>query len=150
MGAPAGQIPSIRAGDMVLPGYRDYGAVFAHCGAVIHHGGIGTAALALRAGVPALVVPWAFDQAFNGTQVERLGAGKLIPLSRFRPERGGRALQELLEQSEHRAAAAGIAHALGAEDGAAAIADRLEAWLTPTRSRLERPRTDPDVPLGTG
>jgi UDP:flavonoid glycosyltransferase YjiC (YdhE family) len=46
---------------------------------VIHHGGIGTISQALTAGVPQLVVPFAFDQWGNAKQLEKLGVGYLIP-----------------------------------------------------------------------
>ena len=42
---------------------------------LVHHGGIGTTAEALRAGVPQLIIPLAFDQFDNATCVERLGVG---------------------------------------------------------------------------
>lgn len=50
--------------------------------ALIHHGGIGTTAEALRAGVPQLVVPMAFDQFDNAARVRRRGAGLTLPASR--------------------------------------------------------------------
>jgi rhamnosyltransferase subunit B len=42
---------------------------------LVHHGGIGTTAQALRAGVAQLVVPSAYDQFDNAARVERLGVG---------------------------------------------------------------------------
>ncbi len=42
---------------------------------LVHHGGIGTIALALEAGIPQLVVPTWTDQLDNGRRVERLGCG---------------------------------------------------------------------------
>jgi rhamnosyltransferase subunit B len=41
----------------------------------VHHGGIGTIALALRAGVPQLVLPGAHDNLDNGKHLEKLGCG---------------------------------------------------------------------------
>jgi UDP:flavonoid glycosyltransferase YjiC (YdhE family) len=45
------------------------------CGAVVHHGGIGTTAAALQAGCPQVVLPLAWDQPDNAARVARLGAG---------------------------------------------------------------------------
>lgn len=45
------------------------------CGAVVHHGGIGTTAAALEAGCPQLILPLAWDQPDNAARVVRLGAG---------------------------------------------------------------------------
>jgi UDP:flavonoid glycosyltransferase YjiC (YdhE family) len=45
------------------------------CGAVVHHGGVGTTAAALEAGCPQLVLPLAWDQPDNAARVVELGAG---------------------------------------------------------------------------
>ena len=43
--------------------------------AVVHHGGAGTTAAGLRAGVPSVVVPFANDQFAWGRRVYELGVG---------------------------------------------------------------------------
>ena len=52
---------------------------FAHlltrCQALVHHGGIGSAAAAIRAGIPQLIIASAFDQFFNGHRIETLKLG---------------------------------------------------------------------------
>ena len=45
------------------------------CRAVIHHGGAGTTAAGLRAGIPNIVIPFGGDQAFWGKRVHAIGAG---------------------------------------------------------------------------
>ena len=45
------------------------------CGAVVHHGGVGTTAASLAAGCPQLVLPLAWDQPDNAARVEKLGVG---------------------------------------------------------------------------
>jgi rhamnosyltransferase subunit B len=44
---------------------------------IVHHGGIGTTAQCLRAGIPQLVVPGRLDQFDNAQHVERLGCGRV-------------------------------------------------------------------------
>jgi UDP:flavonoid glycosyltransferase YjiC (YdhE family) len=56
-------------------GAVNYGAVFPACRAVVHHGGSGTTAASLRAGVPTLVLWTAGDQILWGNQVKRLKVG---------------------------------------------------------------------------
>jgi rhamnosyltransferase subunit B len=56
--------------------------LFPHCAAVVHHGGIGTTAKGLAAGVPQLILPFAFDQVDNGTRVKRLGVGDWLKRKR--------------------------------------------------------------------
>ena len=46
--------------------YAPYGWLFPRMAALIHHGGSGTTAFGLRAGVPAVVVPFLFDQFYWG------------------------------------------------------------------------------------
>jgi UDP:flavonoid glycosyltransferase YjiC (YdhE family) len=55
--------------------FAPFGKLFPLCAAVVHHGGVGTAAAALAAGVPQLILPLAYDQVDNATRVKRLGAG---------------------------------------------------------------------------
>jgi rhamnosyltransferase subunit B len=44
--------------------------------ALVHHGGIGTTAAALAAGIPQLIAPFAFDQFDNAARTVRLGVGQ--------------------------------------------------------------------------
>ena len=62
--------------------YVPFSAVLPRSAVLVHHGGIGTTAQALAAGVPQLVVPAAHDQPDNAVRVRRLGAGEfLLPRS---------------------------------------------------------------------
>jgi UDP:flavonoid glycosyltransferase YjiC (YdhE family) len=49
--------------------------LFPRMAAVVHHGGAGTTAAGLRAGVPSIVVPFGADQPFWGKRIHELGAG---------------------------------------------------------------------------
>jgi rhamnosyltransferase subunit B len=49
-----------------------------HCAAIVHHGGIGTAALAFAAGIPQVVTPFAHDQFDNAQRVAKSGCGLRI------------------------------------------------------------------------
>jgi len=55
--------------------YAPYGWLFPQMAAVVHHGGSGTTAFGLRAGVPSLVVPFLFDQFYWGKRIFTLGVG---------------------------------------------------------------------------
>jgi len=58
--------------------------LFARCRAVCHHGGAGTTAAGLRAGLPTVVVPFFGDQFFWGRIVADAGAGpEPIPIRRL-------------------------------------------------------------------
>merc|ERR1712039_561752 len=49
--------------------------LFPRCACTVHHGGAGTTAAALRAGVPTIVVPLGYDQPIHGEWVAKLGVG---------------------------------------------------------------------------
>jgi UDP:flavonoid glycosyltransferase YjiC (YdhE family) len=65
--------------------YAPYGWLFPKMGMVIHHGGSGTTAFALRAGVPSCAVPLiGFDQIYWGRRITALGVGPPpIPLRKL-------------------------------------------------------------------
>jgi len=71
--------------DTVFPlEYAPYGWLFPRMAAVIHHGGSGTTGLALRSGVPSMVVPFTADQPFWGGRTYDLGVGPApIPFSKL-------------------------------------------------------------------
>jgi UDP:flavonoid glycosyltransferase YjiC (YdhE family) len=56
-------------------GTVNYAAVFPSCRAVVHHGGAGTTAAGLRAGVPTLILSTDLDQSLWGVRVKRLKVG---------------------------------------------------------------------------
>jgi len=56
-------------------GAVNYAATFPACRAVVHHGGAGTTAASLRAGVPALILSTDLDQTLWGLRVKRLKVG---------------------------------------------------------------------------
>ena len=53
----------------------NHAAVFPACRAVVHHGGSGTTAAGLRAGVPTLILWTAPGPAIRGVQVRQLKVG---------------------------------------------------------------------------
>jgi UDP:flavonoid glycosyltransferase YjiC (YdhE family) len=64
-----------RFGHVKVVGALNYPSVFPACRAAVHHGGSGTTAASLRAGIPTLIL-WTWpDQAVWGAQVVRLKVG---------------------------------------------------------------------------
>jgi rhamnosyltransferase subunit B len=84
--------------------WASFRALFRRAAAVVHHGGIGTCAQALAAGVPQVVMPLGFDQPDNALRTSRLGVADVIPPERFTPARVAAALERLLADSDVRAA----------------------------------------------
>jgi UDP:flavonoid glycosyltransferase YjiC (YdhE family) len=73
----------------------NYAATFPICRAVVHHGGAGTTAAGLRAGVPRLVLWTEPNQPFWGARVSRLKVGTQR-FSRMNQERLVEELQRIL------------------------------------------------------
>jgi len=86
-----------------------YAAVLPRCAAIIHQGGIGTAALAFAAGVPQLAVPQSHDQFDHAQRIERLGAGRAAMAETPSAEAVAAALAEVLESPTIRTRAGELA-----------------------------------------
>jgi rhamnosyltransferase subunit B len=86
--------------------------------ALVHHGGIGTTAEALRAGLPQVIVPLAYDQFDNAARVEALEAGAMVPggAAGPRPRALAAALRALLSSDAVRAGCARAARLAAADE----------------------------------
>ncbi len=71
----ANQIPARLPASVLHYPYAPFRRLLPLCGAVVHHGGIGTTAAALESGCPQLILPLAWDQPDNAARVVRMGAG---------------------------------------------------------------------------
>jgi len=107
--------------------FAPFSAVFPFCRAAIHHGGIGTAARVLQAGLPSLVVPWGYDQFATAMMLDDAGATRSLPARRMSVTAATRSLEALLAGEHHRTAAAAIQRAIIAEDGPRTLADAIES-----------------------
>jgi sterol 3beta-glucosyltransferase len=82
-----------------------HGWLFPRCRAVVHHGGAGTTAAGLRAGVPSILVPHTADQPFWGRRVSAIGAGpEPIPVNQLTPEALAAAIEQACSEAIRRRA----------------------------------------------
>jgi len=109
--------------------YAPYSEIFPLACAIVHQGGIGTTAQALRAGHPTLVMPYSHDQPDNAARVKRLGTSQIIPRKQYAAERVARQLGELLEDPSYAAKAAENGDIIRAEDGVNVACDAIEKQL---------------------
>jgi sterol 3beta-glucosyltransferase len=92
--------------------------LFPRCAAVVHHGGAGTTGAGLRAGVPAVVVPFGVDQPFWGSRVATLGVGpRPIPRRKLTAERLADALRASMFDRRMRERAHDLGVHIRAENG---------------------------------
>ncbi|MFI6303518.1 glycosyltransferase [Amycolatopsis thailandensis] len=100
--------------------------LFPRTAAVVHHGGAGTTAAALRAGVPALVCPVFSDQPYWGDRVSCLGAGpRPLPLRELTADALTARLLELSGNLLFRRGAQYVGARLREEDGVARACEVL-------------------------
>ena len=105
------------------------------CKEVIHHGGAGTTAAGLRAGIPNVVIPFAADQPFWGARVHALGAGPVpIPIRKLTVERLVAALAEA-NNDMLRSGAQAIGRAIRAEDGVGTAVGLIEKHAAQWQAR---------------
>jgi UDP:flavonoid glycosyltransferase YjiC (YdhE family) len=103
-----------------------FSRVFRRCAAVVHHGGIGTTAQGLAAGVPQLVVPMAFDQYDNGSRVRDLGVGDMLAAKGYTAKRAGAMLRRLLDDPDVPGRARACADRMQAEDARSVACAEIE------------------------
>lgn len=108
------------------PDVRDFvpqAEVLAGAAALVGHGGMNTVMDALAAGVPAVLVPLAFEQAAIAARVVRAGAGIAVHGWPLRARRLGAALAAVLDDPAYRQAAAVLQGQVARAGGAARAAD---------------------------
>jgi len=80
--------------------YVPLSQVLPQAAALVSHGGIGTVAQSLAAGVPQLVMPMAFDQFPNAARLEGLGVARTLSARAYRAGTVARALTDLLSSGD--------------------------------------------------
>jgi UDP:flavonoid glycosyltransferase YjiC (YdhE family) len=80
--------------------YLPFGALLPRVAAIVHHGGIGSVAYALSAGIPQLIMPRIYDQPDNAKRLKRLGVGDWLGPIAFRGPAVARKLSKLLDSRE--------------------------------------------------
>lgn len=108
----------------------DHTWLLPQCAAAVHHGGAGTVAASLEAGVPTLVCSVFADQPFWGERVVRLGVGAHVPFAKLNRRTLTAGLRAALQDDVRRRAVA-LGQRLRAEDGTAATLDALVQRLGP-------------------
>ncbi|WP_327315624.1 glycosyltransferase [Streptomyces sp. NBC_01235] len=112
--------PTTSEDDVLVVGDTPHSWLFPRMAAVIHHGGAGTTASALRSGVPSLVCPFFGDQPFWAERVHSLGAGpKPLPSRQLTVSALADRLRAVTGDGGHTETARRLGRALAAEDGVA-------------------------------
>lgn len=129
------QLPAALPSSMLATGYVPFSALLPRAALIVHHGGIGTLAQAVAAGIPQLLVPRAFDQFDNAARIERLRLGRCLPDRHYRAAAAAGLIREMLQDGPMRARCREYAACV---DSAAALriaCERLEALASRPSAR---------------
>jgi rhamnosyltransferase subunit B len=110
--------------------YVPYQSLLPRACAVVHHGGVGTTSQALLAGVPTLIVPFAFDQSDNAEHAFRIGTSRTLYRKNYQAAKVANELEELLRHPYYSHRALDVSQKLKREDGPARASDLIEEVLS--------------------
>jgi rhamnosyltransferase subunit B len=100
--------------------------ILSRCGALVHHGGIGTTAAGLAGGVPQLIMPMSHDQPNNLHWIRRLGAGDGLLPRKFTGANVARTLAPLLASVETKERCSALASRCAAQNAIQETVDLIE------------------------
>ena len=127
------QLPDSLPTNVMWQAHAPFSALLQRTAAVVHHGGIGTTAEAFRAGIPQLIVPYAYDQFDNGLRAKQMGVADVLLAKRLSARRMHRQLEQLLSSEQVRQACHAVAQKMARKPDLAWLLDRVEAALFDSR-----------------
>ena len=92
------QLPDRLPDGVIHINYAPFSSLLKHTAALVHHGGIGTSSQALRAAVPQLIRPCAYDQFDNARRLVDLGVAEMVTRKRYGVRSTLEKLEYLLEE----------------------------------------------------
>ncbi|MCA9905857.1 MAG: glycosyltransferase family 1 protein [Anaerolineae bacterium] len=114
--------------------------LFPRVAAVVHHGGAGTTAEGLRAGVPAVTVPFVLDQPFWGARIKALGVGpEPVPRKNLTVDRLAAAISQAVTDPAMRQRAAACGAAIRAEEGVGNAVALIQRYLAAPSEGTQSP-----------
>lgn len=123
------QVPSPLPDEVRHFDYVPLTPLLTRCAMLVHHGGVGTTAQGLAAGVPQLIMALAHDQFDNGARVRRLGVGSWMYPQQFFGSWVARRMHSLLTSDKVQRACELSAKRLSARNGISYAADHVERFV---------------------
>jgi UDP:flavonoid glycosyltransferase YjiC (YdhE family) len=117
--------------------YVPYQSLLPKACAVVHHGGVGTTSQGLLAGVPTLIVPFAFDQADNAEHARKVGTSRTLYRDKYFAPRVAAELEQLLHEPSYASRAIAVGRELKQENGPGRAADLIEQVLSEPKKHTE-------------
>lgn len=122
--------PEMLADNIYVLNSAPHNWLFPRMAAVVHHGGAGTTAEGLRAGVPSIIVPFILDQPFWGARVQSMGLGPApIPQKKLTAEGLAAAITSAVTDTAMRQRARLTGEAIRAEDGVGSAVKLVQRYF---------------------
>ena len=134
------QLPAALPPNVRHESYVPFSLVLPRCAAIVHHGGIGTCAQGLAAGVPQVTMPLGFDQPDNTTRLWKLGVARWVAPRQFTGPRVARVLAALLDDGRVASACRRWADAMRRARPVEETCDLLEAVMPASSPTGSLPR----------
>jgi sterol 3beta-glucosyltransferase len=113
--------------------------LFPEVAAAVYHGGSGTTAAALRAGIPLVIIPFCGDQHFWGDRMNKLGvAPSPIPHKKLTVEALARAIAKVTEDENIKVRSRQLGEKIRAEDGVGNTVKIIDRYLQKQPFLVER------------
>lgn len=126
--SPDKKVPEELGPDIIAVEYLPHSLIFRHALLIVHQGGVGTTAQALRSGRPQLVMPFSHDQFDNARRVARLGCGLIADRNKFSPNSAANSFRQLVSEATMTNAAR-VGEQIQKERGAAFAAEEIMRTL---------------------
>jgi UDP:flavonoid glycosyltransferase YjiC (YdhE family) len=110
--------------------YAPYSQIFPRASAIVHQGGVGTTAQAMRAGKPMLIMPFAHDQPDHAYRMKKLGVGLGIARKNYHAKVVAQKLKWLLKNPSFSHYATQTGDAIRAENGTQTACDEIENFAS--------------------
>ena len=120
-------VPENLPDSVLAVGYAPLHSVLPHAVAIVHAGGIGTCAEALKAGLPSVVIPYAFDQPDNAARLARLGVAEILPRGLISARQLAAKLDKLLKTPVATISAGRLATLIGPQEALDKALDKMES-----------------------
>jgi len=112
--------------------------------AIVHHGGVGTAAAALEAGIPQIIIPRVFSQPSNAEWLRRLGVCRVVKPGEWNPASATQNLLDVIQNKEMKTRAQNVARQIDRPAALKAVCRFLEQTPGPATAP---PRSTADTPI---
>jgi len=121
-----GQLPAALPSWALHVDYVPLNRILGRASTLVHHGGIGTCAQAIRAGIPQLIAPIKGDQFDNAQHIEALGLGTSVPMKEYTEAAVCPKLSDLLRNSSVSRACNALARRFASENGLQKVCETVE------------------------